>query len=160
MPLVGLQDGPSQWADIKDAAYILWRASIIPDINGLGTELQIHYHNPHLLANELRTGVNAGRKAVVVYSGERITIAFQGSDPSELIINTWTNAKGPRWWDIPYPVYENGNRIHSFFRLMWHGMRQKTYDALRIAVEDMTVRGVTPKQIIITGFSMGGGVST
>ena len=72
-------------------------------------------------------------------------------------MNTWTDGSG--WLGIPYPVFENGNRIHSFFRDMWHAMRQATFDALDSAVQDMAARGATPKQIIVTGFSMGGGIS-
>lgn len=70
------------------------------------------------------------------------------------------DGKGPGWFSFPYPVHENGNRVHSFFRDMWWGMRQGTYDALRCAVEDIYARDEIPQQIVIAGFSMGGGVST
>ncbi|KAI9701623.1 MAG: hypothetical protein M1820_006394 [Bogoriella megaspora] len=159
MPLVRLQDGPSQWSDIKDASDILWRSTVTPDINNVATVLRDQYQNAHLNVEELHTGMNVSRRAIIVSNGEKITIAFPGSDPKELHKNLWIDAKGPSWWDRPYPVYENGNRIHSFFRDMWHGMRSATYDALSRSVEDMTVRGATPKQITITGFSMGGGIS-
>ncbi|KAF2006155.1 hypothetical protein P154DRAFT_559300 [Amniculicola lignicola CBS 123094] len=159
MPLVKLQDGPSQWKDIEDAAGILWRSTLTPDISAVATALQDHYQNPNLIVSELKTGFNVSRRAVVVCNSEKITIAFLGSDPKELHKNWWINAKGPAFWDWPYPVYENGNRIHSFFRDMWYGVRLATYGALSSAVEDMAARGATPKQIIVTGFSMGGGIS-
>lgn len=157
MQLVRLQGGPSQWNDVKDAADILWRSTHSPDINDITTALRDHYQNPTLSVSELWTGFNASRRAVVVYNTDKITIAFLGSDPNELHMNTWTDGSG--WLGIPYPVFENGNRIHSFFRDMWHAMRQATFDALDSAVQDMAARGATPKQIIVTGFSMGGGIS-
>ncbi|PVI05632.1 hypothetical protein DM02DRAFT_685435 [Periconia macrospinosa] len=159
MPLVRLQEGPSQWKDIKDAADTLWRSTLTPDISAVATALQDHYQNPNLSVSELNTGLNVSRRAIVVCNGEKITIAFLGSDPNELHMNLWTDAKGPAWWNVPYPVYENGNRVHSFFRDMWLGMRLATYDALSSVVEDIAARGATPKQIIVTGYSMGGGIS-
>lgn len=159
MPLVRLQDGPSQWKDIEDAVNILWRSTLTPDISAVATALQDHYQNPNLSVSELNTVLNASRRGIVVCNSEKITIAFLGSDPNELHMNLWTDAKGPAWWHFPYPVHENGNRVHSFFRDMWHGMRVETYNALSSAVDDMAARGATPKQIIVTGFSMGGGIS-
>lgn len=159
MQLVRLQDGPSQWKDIKDAADILWRSTLTPDISAMATALQDHYQNPNFSVSELDTGFNASRRGIVVCNGEKITIAFFGSDPNELHKNWWSYAKGPAWWHIPYPVYENGNRVHNFFRDMWHAMRQATNNALFSAVDNMAARGATPKQIILTGFSMGGGIS-
>lgn len=159
MQLVKLQDGPSQWTDIKDAAEILWRETLTPEISDLATALQERYQNPNLTASELNTGFNASRRGILVCNDEKITIAFPGSDPKELHTNIWILGKGPRWWEIPHPVFENGNMVHSFFRDMWHGMQQATYDALSSAVEDIAARGTTPKQIIVTGYSMGGGIS-
>jgi len=74
-------------------------------------------------------------------------------------MNTWVDGKKPGLFSQPYPVHENGNRTHSFYRDMWYGMRIATFEALSRAVSDMAKRGVEPKQIIITGYSMGGGVS-
>ncbi|ORY01424.1 hypothetical protein BCR34DRAFT_637258 [Clohesyomyces aquaticus] len=156
---VRLQDGLSQWEDVKDAAGVLWRSTITPDISAIATGFQDHYENPDLTVSELNTGMNRSRRGLVVHNGEKITIAFLGSDPNELHMNMWTNGKGPGWWEPSYPVYENGNRVHSFFRDMWHAIRSGTYDALSIAVQDMAARGATPKQIIVAGFSMGGGIS-
>ncbi|CAI6327759.1 unnamed protein product [Periconia digitata] len=159
MPLVELQDGPWEWWDIKDAADILWRSTLDPDIHNIASALQSHYQNPQLEVTELITGINASRRGIVVCNGEKITIAFLGCDSNELHMNMWVFAKGPSWWDIPYPVYENGHQVHSFFRDMWHAMRIAAYDAINMAVESMAARGSSPKQIIITGFSMGGGIS-
>jgi len=128
--LAELQDGPSQWPDIADAARILWLASISPDIIAFRQEMPIYYPNTSYSATELWTGLNASRRAVFVAIDENITIAFEGSDPNELVKNTWANAKGPNWWDIPYAVYDGGNRVHSFFRDMWYGMRDETFRAL------------------------------
>ncbi|KAF2034490.1 hypothetical protein EK21DRAFT_97575 [Setomelanomma holmii] len=43
---------------------------------------------------------------------------------------------------------------------MWHGMRKAASDELSKAVDGILAQGTTPKQIVVTGFSMGGGVST
>jgi hypothetical protein len=156
MPLVKLQNEPSQRIDIKDAAAIQWRATHSPNINDIAASIQEHFHDPTLTVEELYTGMNITRRAIAVSHGSSITIAFLGSDPRELYMNLWTDAKG-LWF--PYPVYENGNRVHSFYRDMWHGMREATYQALSKAVECMLARGITPAQVIVSGFSMGGGVS-
>jgi hypothetical protein len=161
MPLVKLQDGPSQWTHVKDAAHILWQASNHSDINALRGTLCQHYSNSSLTAVALHTGINTNRKAVLVSSNETITLAFDGSGPDELIMNTWTMAKGPYAWNIPYPVYnDDGNRVHRFYRDMWYGVRAATFDALSKAVKDIVARGVAPERVVVAGFSMGGGVST
>lgn len=159
MPLVKLQDGPSQWNDIREAASVLHRGSNAPDMHTITNTLQTHYQNPNLTVSELQTGFNASRRGIVVCHDKVTTIAFFGSDPNELHMNMWTDAKGPNWWELPYAVYENGNRVHSFFRDMWHAMRSATYDALSRAVEDLAARDAAPERVIITGFSMGGGIS-
>jgi hypothetical protein len=120
----------------------LWRSTLTPDISAIATALQDHYQNQNLSVSELHTGLNVSRRGIMVCDGEKIAIAFLGTDPNELHMNLWTDAKGPAWWDLPYPVYENGNRVHSFFRDMWHGMRLATYDALSSAVEDMHLPAV------------------
>ncbi|CAI9635564.1 unnamed protein product [Alternaria burnsii] len=158
--LAELQDGPSQWPDIADAARILWLASISPDIIAFRHELPTYYPNTSYSATELWTGLNASRRAVFVAIDENITIAFEGSDRNELVKNTWANAKGPNWWDIPYAVYDGGNRVHSFFRDMWYGMRDETFRALSEAIRNIKEKGSTPRKITIAGFSQGGGVST
>ncbi|XP_014562611.1 hypothetical protein COCVIDRAFT_32541 [Bipolaris victoriae FI3] len=157
MKLVRLEGGPAQWYDVKDAADILWRSTLSPDINAITASLRDLYPNPTLTLSELHTGFNASRRGVVVCNNDKITIAFLGSDVMELYMNTWTDGAG--WLGIPYAVFENGNRIHSFYRDMWHAMRQAAFDALDRAVGDMAARGTTPKQIIVAGFSMGGGIS-
>ncbi|KAH7079352.1 hypothetical protein BKA63DRAFT_563987 [Paraphoma chrysanthemicola] len=159
MPLIRLQPGSSQWPSIKHAAHILWRASTNPDINTLRTTLQTDVSDASLTAIDLYTGINLSRRAVLIHSGDTITLAFEGSDPNELIKNTWASAKGPNWWDLPYPVYVDGNRVHSFFRDMWHGMRDAAFQALGEAVQSILARGGAVKNIVVTGFSMGGGVS-
>lgn len=159
MPLVELLQGVSQWRDIEDAAHTLWQATLSPNLSAIAIAMRNHYQNPHLSILELNTGLSRSRRAVVVCNGEKITIAFLGSDSNELHMKMWFFAKGLGLFDIPYPVYENGNQVHSFFRDMWHGMRQATYSAISRAVEEIAARRATPKQIIVTGYSMGGGIS-
>jgi hypothetical protein len=145
---------------MKNAARILWRASTNPDIDALRNTLRDEFSDPSLSAVDLYTGFNISRRAVLVCSKETITLAFEGSDPNELIKNAWANAKGPKWWNMPYPVYTDGNRVHSFFRDMWHAMRAAALDALSKAIESIVAKGAAPTRIVVTGFSMGGGVST
>ncbi|KAL6707661.1 hypothetical protein ACN47E_003782 [Coniothyrium glycines] len=95
MPLVRLQNGQSQWNDIEDTAGTLWRSTQKPDISAIATALQDHHQNPNLSISELNIRFNASRRGVVVCNSEKITIAFLGSDPNELIMNMWINAKGP-----------------------------------------------------------------
>lgn len=90
---------------------------------------------------------------------ESIIIAFEGSHRDEIGKNLWSDGKGPNFWDLPYPVYIEGNRVHSYFHDMWCGMQKATFDALGDAVQSVRARGAEPKQIIVAGFSMGGGVS-
>ncbi|KAF7190458.1 hypothetical protein HII31_08172 [Pseudocercospora fuligena] len=156
MPLVKLENSPTGWHDVKDAADILWRISLESEINTLRTSLRNHYSDPTLTIRDLHTGINNSRRAVLVSTKQKCTIAFEGSHPDEWYKNTWTDGKGPGWWEFPYPVYdENGHRIHSFYRDMWYGMRTAAFAALDAAIDKIC----EPKQIIITGFSMGGGVS-
>jgi hypothetical protein len=89
MPLVRLQDGPSQWGDIKDAAHMLWRTSYIPDVNALRAEMQIHYQTSVIQTADLHTGFNATRRAVLICNETKVTIAFQGTGDGELHMNTW-----------------------------------------------------------------------
>ncbi|EME83603.1 uncharacterized protein MYCFIDRAFT_136419 [Pseudocercospora fijiensis CIRAD86] len=119
MPLVKLENNRSAWNDVKDAADILWRVSLDSDISAIQTALRNHYSDPNLTAQDLFTGINNSRRAVVICTGQKITVAFEGSHPEEWYKNMWTDGKGRQWWEFAYP----------------------------------------PKQIIITGFSMGGGVS-
>ncbi|KAF1968973.1 hypothetical protein BU23DRAFT_582911 [Bimuria novae-zelandiae CBS 107.79] len=160
MPLVELQNGPSQWGDIKDAADILLKASVYPNVNMLGAELQRHYNNYGLFALNLRPGVNTNRRAVLVCNGEKITIAFEGSTPDEAHQDNWVNAKGPGWWELDHPIYDRENRVHSFYHQNWRRMQWSTCDALNRAVDFICHRGDQPKQIVIVGYSQGGGVST
>ncbi|KAF2727423.1 hypothetical protein EJ04DRAFT_594984 [Polyplosphaeria fusca] len=113
------------WNDIKEAAHVIWQATIIPD-------------NPQLL-------ITRNHKAVIICNGETIVIAFLGSNEDEIIKNMWFYGKGENWFDIPYPIFENEHHVHSFYRDTWHGMRQSTYNALDKAVENMLARGVVPK---------------
>lgn len=159
MPLIELKNDPFQWNDIKDAADILWRSTLFSSLSDLTSFFRSHYQNLDLRTWELYSGINVTRRGIVIGNGERIIVGMFGSAPDEIIKNVWIDAKGPGWWELPYPVYENRNMIHSYFGDMWHGMRQATYDALDRAVADCIERGIPPKQIILTGFSMGGGVS-
>lgn len=71
------------------------------------------------------------------------------------------DGRDPEWWKPHYPVYINENQVHSFYLDMWRGMETATYAALGNAVDEIVKKtGKPPNQIIITGHSMGGGIST
>jgi len=159
MPLVTLQDRPASCSAIRHAAGVLWRASIAEDDSSLCPALQNHFSDPSLTAVNLHTGINRPRRGVVMCTKDSITLAFQGCHPDEAIQNLWVCAKGPNWWDIPFPVFSDGNLVHSFFRDLWWDMRRATLEALDEAIRSMVARGTEPKEVIVTGFSMGGGIS-
>jgi hypothetical protein len=160
MPLVELTTGTSDWHDVKHAALILWKASYISDIAALQNDLRNHYMNPASTVIDIHTGINQGRKSILVHSHETIIIAFQGSADDELHLNLWTDGKGANWWDLPYPVYVSGNRVHSFYLDMWNGMKTAVFSAFGDAIATMRNHNMVPKKVIIAGYSMGGGVST
>jgi len=163
MPLVRLQDGPSQWADINDAAHILWRASTHTGTSKLCETLAADFSDPSLSIKDLHspnTGLSGNRRVVVVRDHDRITLAFEGSHPNDLHRSVWTDGKGPNWWELPYPVYTDGNRVHRFYRDVCHDMRAATLEALTKAVAGIASKGRSPREMVIAGFSMGGGIST
>jgi hypothetical protein len=123
-------DGPTQWADIKDAAHVLWRASSHTDMNKLCNTLAADFSDASLAIKDLHsanTGIRGTRRAVLVRDYERIILAFGGSHPDDLYRNMWTDGKGPGWWELPYPVYTDGNQVHSFYRDMASRTVQRAY---------------------------------
>ena len=160
MPLAELTPGTSDWHDVKHAALILWKASQIPDVTALQNDLRNHYTNPASTTVDIHTGINQSRQAILVHNQDTIVIAFQGSADDEIHMNLWTDGKGANWWDLPYPVYVNGNRVHSFYLDMWNGMKTAVFSALGDAIATMRDHNIVPKKVIIAGYSMGGGEST
>ena len=63
--LIRLQNGRSQWPDVKDAAHILWRASTHSDTNALCNTLAGDFSDS-LSVKDLHTGINSSRRAVLV----------------------------------------------------------------------------------------------
>ncbi|TGO56839.1 hypothetical protein BOTNAR_0214g00060 [Botryotinia narcissicola] len=160
MPLLELNPGTSDWHDVKYAALILWRASQIPDPIALRSDLRNYDTiSPSTIFN-IHTGINQNRKAFIVKDQDIITVAFEGSTDDEILVNLWTDGKGPNWWDLPYPVYVDGNRVHSFYLDMWNGMKAAVFFTLDDIVTTMQDHNIVPKKLIIAGYSMGGGVST
>lgn len=160
MPLVQVADGTADWCDIKDAADIIWRATLTGNEDELCAALQDHYSDPALTVTNLDTGQDNVRRAVLVSRPERITLSFDDCQHDELMKNWWIDGSGPNWWDMPYPVYDNdGHRVHNFYLSTWIGLRTKAFYALNSAVDRLLAKGQVPQKIVITGFSMGGGVS-
>jgi dienelactone hydrolase len=60
---------------------------------------------------------------------------------------------------MPACAFIDGHAVYSYFRDLWFNMRDALLEALSTAVQGMAGRDITPKRIIVTGFSMGGGIS-
>ncbi|KAM0314176.1 hypothetical protein ACHAO8_004962 [Botrytis cinerea] len=147
MPLVELNPGTSDWQDVKHAALILWRASQISDVTALQNDLRNYDTISAPTIINLHTGINRTRKAILINDQDTITIAFEGSTDDEILVNLWTDGKGPNWWNLPYPVYVYGNRVHSFYLDMWNGMKSAVFCALSDAVATMQDHSIVPKKI-------------
>lgn len=75
-------------------------------------------------------------------------------------MNWWIDRKGEDWQWMPHPAEVNGNRVRGYYLDMWKGMKVSLFDALLQVVLTMKKRRSAPTQIIIAGYSTGGGVST
>jgi hypothetical protein len=115
--------------------------------------------DPNLTVLVFHTGVNVARKAVLVEHGTKVIIAFSGSSNDEIVKNLWTMGKRGNWYNIPFIVRLNGDEVQSFYLGMWNGMEDEVLRRLEMSLRRMVEREVVPTHIIVTGFSMGGGVS-
>ncbi|EMR88640.1 hypothetical protein BcDW1_2733 [Botrytis cinerea BcDW1] len=95
MPLVELNPGTSDWQDVKHATLILWRASQISDVTALQNDLRNYDTISAPTIINLHTGINRTRKAILINDQDTITIAFEGSTDDEILVNLWTDGKGP-----------------------------------------------------------------
>ncbi|EPE34849.1 alpha/beta-Hydrolase [Glarea lozoyensis ATCC 20868] len=159
MPLVKLQDGKSDWSDIKDVAYFLWKSSEQASLQEAEIQMRRDTCDPNLNVLAFHTGVNVARKAVLVVHGSKVIIAFSGGSDDEIEKNLWTMSKGGNWYDIPFVVRVDGDEVHSFYLEMWNGMKEELLRQLEMNLRRMVEREVVPTHVIVTGFSMGGGVS-
>jgi hypothetical protein len=86
-------------------------------------------------------------------------LIFEATKEGEMIMNTWAYGRGSGWWEPPYPRYWQGRQVHSFYLDMWLGMKDKVLEGLEKVVLDMQEEGRWPERIVISGHSMGGGMS-
>ena len=107
----------------------------------------------------LDTGLSVGRKGVLFRYDTNIVLAFEATKPDEMYKNAWSHAHDKKW-SIPYARYLDGRQVHSFYLDMWLGMRSATLRALSQSLVDIEGSGKVPRSIILTGHSMGGGIST
>lgn len=107
----------------------------------------------------LHTGLSVGRKGVLFRYGTVTVLAFEATKPDEMIKNAWSHAKDSKW-SLPYARYVDGRQVHSFYLDMWLGMRPAALEAMSESVLEMERRGQVPSRILVTGHSMGGGIST
>jgi hypothetical protein len=107
----------------------------------------------------LDTGLSVGRKGVLFRYQTTLVLAFEATKPDEMMKNAWSHAKDKKW-SLPYARYVDGRQVHSFYLDMWLGMRRATLEAITDSILELEKQGQAPSRIIITGHSMGGGIST
>ena len=104
------------------------------------------------------TGLSVGRKAVLFRMKSKIMLSFEATKPDEMKMNAWSHAKD-KGWKLPYARYWDGRQVHSFFLDMWLGMRKQVFGSLTKTILEAEEAGEAPDRILITGHSMGGGIS-
>jgi hypothetical protein len=108
----------------------------------------------------LDTGLPAvGRKAVFFRMATTLVLAFEATKPNEMIMNAWSHGKDKKW-SLPYARFIDGRQVHSFYLDMWLGLRRETLKALTASIQDLERQGQAPSSFIVSGHSMGGGIST
>jgi hypothetical protein len=106
------------------------------------------------------TGLSIGRKAVLFRVGRRMILTFEATKPNEMKMNAWSHAKDPeKKWSLPYARYLDGRQVHSFFLDMWLGMREEIFEEITKMVRQAEEKGDGIERFLITGHSMGGGIS-
>lgn len=150
MSLVTLQHGKANWPDIRDAAAVLWRAMNDSDSERLRAALEEHFQDPSVTIVNLHKGVGDHCRAVLATRGRKITIAFKGAQGDDFIKCSWTDGKGSGWWELPYPFYNDGHRVHAFFHDVCREMRATVCEELNKVVEAMLAKGEAPEQIVVS----------
>lgn len=107
----------------------------------------------------LDTGLSVGRKGVLFRYRTAIVLAFEATKPDEMMKNAWSHARDKKW-SMPYARHVDGRQVHSFYLDMWLGMRKAALSAISDSILDLERQGQMPSRILITGHSMGGGIST
>lgn len=108
----------------------------------------------------LDTGLWVGRKSMVFRFGITIVVAFEATQDNDLVVNAWSHAKDDTWWSLPYARLIDGRQVHSFYLDMWLGMRNAALPAISQEIEELEKEGQAPSRMLVTGHSMGGGIST
>lgn len=115
--------------------------------------------SPLEAAIPLDTGLKSvGRKAVLLRQRRNIVLAFEATKPNEMKMNAWSHAHDGGW-TIPYARFLDGRQVHSFYLDMWLGMREAALEGLSRCIDEMADEGMEPERLLITGHSMGGGIS-
>lgn len=155
-----LQVTPDAWTDIHLASqFSNALADFLPmDETCQRLERETGFHLD--LAIPFDTGLSVGRKSVLFRVGSTFLLSFEATKPNEMKMNAWSHAKDPRKrWSLPYARYVDGRQVHSFFLDMWLGMRDEVFREITRTVREAEAVGIVPDRFLITGHSMGGGIS-
>jgi hypothetical protein len=108
----------------------------------------------------LETGLWVGRKGMVFRYGTTIVVAFEATKDNESEADSWSHGMDDDAWTLPNTRRVDGRRVHAFYLDMWLGMRVVALPAISYEIEELEKQGKAPSRLLITGHSMGGGIST
>lgn len=108
----------------------------------------------------LETGLWVGRKGMVFRYGTTVVVAFEATKDHELEANAWSHGNDDDAWSLPTARYVDGHHVHAFYLDMWLGMRVDALSAISDNFEELEKEGQAPSRLLVTGHSMGGGIST
>jgi hypothetical protein len=108
----------------------------------------------------LETGLWVGRKGMVFRYGTTIVVAFEATKNHEFEADAWSHGMDDDAWTLPNARHVDGRPVHAFYLDMWLGMRMVALPAISYEIEELEKEGKVPSRFLITGHSMGGGIST
>ena len=147
----------SDWDDIYTAAQFCKALADFQPLDVTVARLEKERGQKMDVAEHLDTGMkNMGKKAMLFRVDRTVVLAMEATKPNEMKMNAWSHAQ-TRKWTVPYARFLDGRQVHSFYLDMWLGMREATFAALDKAIKSSGEK--PPERILITGHSMGGGIS-
>jgi hypothetical protein len=108
----------------------------------------------------LETELWVGRKGMVFRYGTTLVVAFEATKEHDMEANAWSHGTDDDAWSLPTARYVDGRHVHAFYLDMWLGMREAALPAISDELEEIEKEGQVPSRLLVTGHSMGGGIST